>query len=632
MRLNTRYLKLVGVLLLTMPLVWFLQQSLNYYFAGESINPHNSYTLAETSDGKGDLPQSWHIQRGNIETRVFNFEINLNLPTDARQAIYFPAFDQRLRVEINGKSLNDRELLDSWYGPLTLATAFVELPTGMLRTGKNEIKVSVEAGPLITASLAPFLIGDFDELLPVAKLRKFMGVDLAEMLLGIHFLLVVIVFSAMWQHPLERGFRWILLALIPSTLFSLGVMADYIPQILELTPFLFTLSVLTAAGLYGFSYAIDDLEPPRWLRPLLVVYLAVVVPITWFFPGVVREVVFIAVIPLFLFLLAATLHRTIHLSVTPGGAGYYWITFGVALVLLCTIRDWLFRAGLITDGVFLWTSPVRSIVLIGVTIVLLARMGSRTEAVRLSNLEITERLWEQEQELEKLYVRREKSKEREAIAQERYRILKELHDGVAGQLVVISTLAAKSDLDAEAIRSVSRSALIDLRTVVNTLAIKETDLLQILGIFREKYLSQLESLGVKINWDLLHSPEVFGFNSQDALNLIRILQEALNNSVKHSELSAISVSVKELENDDSEQPVVQLCFESQGTAAFEPVKLGLGLRNIAERAEQFGASVDFEPTFEGLRVVLLIRVKRSDAGAKFWLDREGYRFDLDDDE
>lgn len=621
-----RFLRVAGLILLALPIVVLLQQSLNAYFAGSTVN---AISLRQTSDGLIDLPQSWQVQFGKIETRVYHFEIDLPNPIDARQAIYFPAFEQRLQVVINGQELKDSSLSDSWYGPLSLATALVKLPEAMLRRGINTIDVSVEAGPLLSAGLAPFLIGDYAELNYVGKLREFLGSDLAEMLLGIHFLLILIVFIALSQHPREHGFKWILLALIPSTLFSLGVLADYIPRILELTPLLFTLSVVTPAALFGFTYAIEDTRPPSWLAPLLVVYLITVTPIVWYFPEVTRQLVFIFVLPLFLLFLLAALYRTIHLSASLGGVGYHFIAFGIALVLLCTVRDWSVRTGLLTDGVFLWTSPVRSIVLIGITIVLLARMGSRSEADRISNLSISARLKEQEVELEQLHTRREKSRQREAIYQERQRILKDLHDGVAGQLAVISTLASKAEMDGDAIRSVCKSALVDLRTVVNTLSIKETDLIHILGVFRDKYLSQLDSTGVKIKWDLLHSPDVFGFSSEDALNLIRILQEAMNNALKHSELSLISVSLELVDDPDSERLVTKLSFDSEGSGEFRPGALGLGLRNIAERAEQFGASVDFVPCPQGLRVELDINVKRSAEDGRLWLDRESYEVGFD---
>lgn len=624
MSLRGQYLRVVGLIVLALTLVAVLQQFLDSYLAGDSLK---AVRLTETTQGTEQLPQSWQVERGTIETRVFSFDVYIDTTPDAQLAIYFPAFEQRLKVEINQHPLVASELTNSWFGPLTLATAFIELPAGVLRQGHNEVEVSVEAGPLVSATLSPFLIGETDALRSVANLRKFVGVDLAEMLLGIHFLMIFMCLIALWEHPQESGFKWLMISLIPSTLFSFGIMSDYIPSFYLLTPTLFISSVVTSAALYGFSFAVEGKSPPRWLIPGVCLYLVVLIPTALLFPSALRALVFLLVIPLFILFLFAGLWRFIGLVVRYQGVGYFWICIGIALVLFSTLRDWSMRAGLINDGVFLWTSPVRTLLLVGVCTFLLSRMGSRTEALRISNDEITQRLQERETELDDLYRRRQLSKQREAVAEERARILKELHDGVAGQLVVISTLASKREPDADAIRVTAKNALTDLRSVVTTLAIKETDLLQILGIFREKYLSQLDSLGVSVHWNLLHAPDVYGFNSQDALNLTRILQEALNNAVKHSDLESISVSAEELELNPGNL-AVKLTFESHGVGGFEPVNLGQGLNNIAQRADQLGASVDFVPLVGGLSLEVFFRVERRESDNRLWLDRAGNEFDM----
>ena len=77
------------------------------------------------------------------------------------------------------------------------------------------------------------------------------------------------------------------------------------------------------------------------------------------------------------------------------------------------------------------------------------------------------------------------------------------------------------------------------------------------------------------------------FSSVEGMNIYRIIQEAIHNSLKHSKAAEIKVEVKQDENG--------LEFEIiDNGIGFEPskVELGNGLNNMKKRAHEIGAEIE----------------------------------------
>jgi signal transduction histidine kinase len=94
------------------------------------------------------------------------------------------------------------------------------------------------------------------------------------------------------------------------------------------------------------------------------------------------------------------------------------------------------------------------------------------------------------------------------------------------------------------------------------------------------------------------------FHSEDDLNdlpdgkiliLFRIVQEAVNNIVKHAEATKIEISIKK-NADDSRK----ICIADNGKGMKnESLSEGLGVRNMNQRAKMIGAGLTFEKIAEG---------------------------------
>ena len=189
--------------------------------------------------------------------------------------------------------------------------------------------------------------------------------------------------------------------------------------------------------------------------------------------------------------------------------------------------------------------------------------------------------------------------------EERNRLGTELHDSVGAMLSTIKlniqVANRKKDID------VLKPVLGHLDETINQV---RTISHQMMPIILKKYgLKQaIEDLFEKVNSEELHTNishwEDPKFSEENALMLYRIVQELLNNSIKHSGAGAIDLSIKR-ENSNT-----IISYTDNGKGLPEDVLKksdGIGLLNIKNRAQAIGAKTTFSnPKTGGAKVDLVI--------------------------
>ncbi len=70
----------------------------------------------------------------------------------------------------------------------------------------------------------------------------------------------------------------------------------------------------------------------------------------------------------------------------------------------------------------------------------------------------------------------------------------------------------------------------------------ETDLLLLLATLRFRLQPRLESAGIRLRWDVRDVPPLPWLDQRHALHILRILQEAFTNAVKHADAGEITVA------------------------------------------------------------------------------------------
>jgi signal transduction histidine kinase len=203
-----------------------------------------------------------------------------------------------------------------------------------------------------------------------------------------------------------------------------------------------------------------------------------------------------------------------------------------------------------------------------------------------------------------------------AVAAERLRILREMHDVIAHSLAIMIAQADGGSYvsgDAESskrafttIAETGRGALADTRRILGILkhGDQTPDLTPTPDTGLDELTGQYRDAGLKIA--LIRSGEPLPLPAGTRTAMYRITQEALTNVLKHAGEQA-SVIVAENWRPDS----VSLTISSAGgvrAKATDPVTgealagMGLGLIGMRERAELLGGELAAGPTEEGFRV------------------------------
>jgi signal transduction histidine kinase len=188
-----------------------------------------------------------------------------------------------------------------------------------------------------------------------------------------------------------------------------------------------------------------------------------------------------------------------------------------------------------------------------------------------------------------------------ALESERLRLTRDLHDGLAGQLVSIVAQCALPNRDYQQIGTAARRALDDLRLVVASLDDVGDDLGMVLAQFHERIGPQLQAQGVALDWRMSPLPDIGGLRSEHALSLFRILQEAVTNAVRHSGGDAVAISMAPSERPDYAARIV---VSDQGRGGFSDRPGGRGAANMRRRAAAMGADLAIESGPAGTRAII----------------------------
>jgi signal transduction histidine kinase len=230
------------------------------------------------------------------------------------------------------------------------------------------------------------------------------------------------------------------------------------------------------------------------------------------------------------------------------------------------------------------------------------------ESARI-NQQLEERVAVKHAELEASFVQLQGTVRTNAALRERDRLLGEMHDGLGAQLIAGLKRAQAKRLGQEDMAQILRDCLNDLRLMVDSTAETAEDLRSALGNLRYRFEQSLIDGSIELRWDLSELPEGYQLTPKATLNVLRIVQESLSNSLKYSKASWLGVSATHLSDGR-----VGLRITDNGVGFDEPSSLpGFGLNNMRRRAREMGGEINVISGPAGTAVALTLPLPISDA-------------------
>lgn len=236
--------------------------------------------------------------------------------------------------------------------------------------------------------------------------------------------------------------------------------------------------------------------------------------------------------------------------------------------------------------------------------IMLSRYTHAVSEVERANAVLAERLAEREAELNASHEKLREIERREVLHQERQRLMQDMHDGLGSSLVSALRVVEHGRIDESEVAQLLKSCIDDLKLTIDSMEPTETDLLLLLGTLRFRLQPRLEATGIRLRWEVRDVPPLAWLDQRHSLHILRILQEAFTNVIKHAGASEIRVTT------ETRDGFVRVSIIDNGrgfnvTAAAE----GRGLGNQARRAEAIGGTVELISGAVGTAFTLLMPIQ-----------------------
>lgn len=205
---------------------------------------------------------------------------------------------------------------------------------------------------------------------------------------------------------------------------------------------------------------------------------------------------------------------------------------------------------------------------------------------------------------------KQKTKEILEIQKERERIARELHDNIGSQLTYLinsiddfsdTSLNQKDEL--ENLGIYARNTIQDLRQTIWAMNKKKVSLLELQTKLND-YLNQNLNFPSAPKFELhFLSENDFEFGPVQALNIFRIIQETVNNALKHGAASQIRIEITYF----NQQVQFKISDNGKGFETNKNFDGHFGLQNMQKRAKEINAEFDLisEPN-KGTQVILKV--------------------------
>jgi signal transduction histidine kinase len=554
-----------------------------------TLAPEDGLPAADAQWDPVSLPDDAPHRGGGRQHAWYRFRFDLPAQRPELWALLLQRPLAAVRIHINGQLLADsgigRSRLPEYRHDLRY-----NLSPGMLREGHNELLI-LSVSVSRRAGLGQVWLGDSGRLAAYKSARNRIEKDWPGLALQVISVLAVMLAAFQAVRPQETAFGWFSAALggwavhtalaerstalfglvgLHQSLVVLGLVWFVIFGLLFVHRLMAQHAPLRERAALGFgilaSVLLLGLSPWRnWpIYDHLALWLIV--------PGVL--------------LLGGLILFELWRAAVHGGNRQEarWLLPLAAVLLVIGVRDWMLDLRWIGNWQSLRYLPFAApIVFVVFGALLLRRHAQALAAVEQVNRTLEQKVAEKSRAIEANWRRMAEIEGERARYDERDRLMRDMHDGVGGHLVQALALAEQSG--DHRLSEAIRNALDDLRLLIDASDVHSEGLNDILARLRERLGRRLAGLGIELEWDFTRSPALPRLSPHDTIQILRVLQEAVTNIIKHAAAGRVSIAAECLDDPASGRPVRLLFEVADDGRGFDLRQTGegRGLRNLAAR-------------------------------------------------
>ncbi|PLS20976.1 sensor histidine kinase [Neptunicoccus cionae] len=506
--------------------------------------------------------------------------------------VLLPRLSDLAQVRVAGIAISPVPTPDArrWNAPF-----FLTFPNVLLDGPRRDLEITLMAGRGSRISLSPILVGSVASLEFHYQAVAIYRVGLARIAFGLT-VIAIFVFAVMaLLQRRERFYRWLLVANLAQLVFLWHIMMRFDPIDTQSWLLIWVSALhIHVFAMYRFVSGYLNLKT-RKLGYLVLSVQALCIFLIWchnpnwepWLIGIMAVCSLILYIHTLSFWLLPS-RRLVHLRIALFGL----MSISAAGVIAEALRQIGWLVPYDREVYHLATAPIFLLYLVMMIHHLLSAQAANRRLIRDLRGRIKARMRELKETHEKLSL----VVEQEAVSHERQRIMMDLHDGVGGQLVNTLAYVNGHPQQDPVLQDALAGALRDLGLMVDSLQMTGS-VVQLLGALRRRIEPMLETAGMKFDWEIGEEPQLPTPGMMKNLTLLRLVQEAITNAVRHANATTVKVTTT--------QDKVIISDDGTGfDVALTAGRSGIGILSMRKRADELGAELYITSGPKGTSVTL----------------------------
>lgn len=556
------------------------------------------------------LPDVWNVSHADAARRAdargwYRFRFSVAEGFDPLQAVYLPKLGLNAALYLNGRFVGDGGSFTEPYGRNWNRPLLFLLPPGLLRAGENILHVRLLSHPYTQASLNPLFVGPEKSLRPRFERAAFLRITLNQAASLLIASMGVLMLSLWWQRRQDVAYGYFGVSALIWAAQSTNLYITRAPLPTAGWEIAINGSFQVLSGFLLISLLHFSRAGGRPLIPLLW-FSVFASPISQALAPSDHYLAFTAFWHVFTLLCSfATLLFLVRAAVKWRNRDAGLIALAMGLVVLLAGHDWLMHSQHFWRGrsldffedVFLlhYSAPL---VFLTVGLIMTSRFVHVLNEFEALNDDLEARVQVKHAQLQSTFDRMRDMERNQTAAEERERIYRDLHDDVGAKLL---SLVYRSGSPEAA--DLARSALQDLRDVVSTTQPENLALEAICADWRAECEQRLRDAGIALDWAQRGEFDGLHLTQPQALNLGRVLREAVSNIIKHARAEKAQIQV----NAGAAGMSMEIRDDGIGCQGDGGRPPGRGVRNMVIRAGRIGAEFSrHRPAAGGCEIRLLL--------------------------
>lgn len=599
---------LAVVLVLTLGLS-LLPSTVNVPIEGARLHESARVCLADAGGClPGDAPRPaalpWHYSAPTgegLHMARFELLVDRSGPEDGVTAVFMPRLSDSVALSVNGQRLTPVPWQDGigrrfhhWHQPhLSM------IPNDLLQEHDNRLVIELAAQGFQDLALYPVYVGDATELDFFHDLWGILRVGMAR----VNFSVVLLAGTALlifWlMHRRDTPYLWLACAGFSNA--AVCYHWVYPNSVSDYRVWLILWNTAAALQIWcTLNFVATQLRAP--LARLRILSLAALLsgstalllmpvgPV-----GTAMAVYQLGILALMLAVLVVLL--LYRANTLPQNAA---VLFGLyALALSVAVAQWLSRHVWADWAPSLISPLIPAVFVLSLLWVIFFQLGRSIAQYESLMAALQTTVDEKTAELQASYDRLAERSRAQAVDEERQRILLDLHDGIGGQLVnLLAYMSAQPKRDM-VLQSAIEGALRDMGLMIDSFEAGDSIATQ-LGLLRGRLEPMFTEHRIDLVWRIEADPQLPGAGPSQNLTLLRIVQEAITNAVRHAGARTITISASD--------HCIAVTDDGHGFDPERPApaggRRGLGLASMQRRARALEAKLEIDSGPGGTRVRL----------------------------